>query len=59
MTSMQINDTNPSATFSTAHINIFSKYSKATIDVTTKCIGPFRYRYLNEYDIWNIWCPLV
>lgn len=50
--------TQASTTFASAYVNIFSNYTIALVDNSTKCVPPFQYMFNNLYYIWILWCPI-
>lgn len=57
-TVMPTSDANPSTTFTSAYLNIFSNYSNPLVDNAVKCVNPFYYCYQNGYNVWVLWCPV-
>lgn len=57
-TMMPISGPNPSSTFTSRNMNIFSRDSVALVDGTYRCIGPFSYKFKKDDNLWVIWCPL-
>ena len=56
-TSMPMNDSSSSSTFSSAYINLFSDLSIPTANGLS-CPQPFSYKFQESYYIWVLWCPL-
>lgn len=56
---MSSTDVEPSSTFASAHLNIFSASSTASVDSVIACVNPFSYTYMNLYPVYVLWCPLA